>query len=750
MTTSKPTAISLFSGMGGDSLGIQDAGFDVIAFNEFDKAAVNSHLHNFPNSTLIQDPTQKNANDIQLISDQVFSEYKGKVDLVFAGHPCFVAGTKILTGTGYKKIEDVLLKDKLLTHTGRLQDILNLQHKMYSGRLLILNIKYNCEDIVCTEEHPFYVRENRKGRTSSSNKYDGTFGEPVWKSAKELSSRDYFGMVINSNEITPTLSFINPIDKVIRKVINNTTQSNNIETIVLDKPEYWFLMGYFVGDGWIQNTTSITSTTAGTQYEILFTIHDDIHDNEQAEIVNGIRQVLPITDTLTGTGNCKIFNCSDFIWYNLLKQFGTYALDKQIPEWVQDAPVEYIGRFIEGYKKSSGYTRKSGVPRFSTVSYNLAFGLQRLYLKLGYIFGIEKSIRPKTCIIQGHKVERHHTYCIRAYTRTTLRSHSAFIENGYVWYPPYKQEEAHVENISVYNFEVKNDNSYVVANVVVHNCQGFSNGGKKLPDDPRNTLFREFARVSRLVNPKYIIGENVDGLLNRKTASGENYIDVIVKEFDEIGYNVSYQVCHIVKYGVPQLRKRLVYVGIRKDLGETYTFPEPLNDGKNNLPNLQDIVRFDMKGSIKIEHDDFDMKTIPDECILKDLTNDEVEIPTDIHPYLRLKAKTRNQEYNGKVHPTTLSFSKRDSPIHAEIIDIRNPSKTIICTYDHQPRLFVPLQNKNGYYLRCILPDELKQIQGFPCDFTLHGSTKDKVKQIGNAVPPPLITQIVKKLRSSE
>ena len=289
-----------------------------------------------------------------------------------------------------------------------------------------------------------------------------------------------------------------------------------------------------------------------------------------------------------------------------------------------------------------------------------------------------------------------------------------------------------------------------MANVVVHNCQGFSNGGKKLPDDPRNTLFREFARVSRLVNPKYIIGENVDGLLNRKTASGENYIDVIVKEFDEIGYNVSYQVCHIVKYGVPQLRKRLVYVGIRKDLGETYTFPEPLNDGKNNLPNLQDIVRFDMKGSIKIEHDDFDMKTIPDECILKDLTNDDVEIPTDIHPYLRLKAKTRNQEYNGKVHPTTLSFSKRDSPIHAEIIDIRNPSKTIICTYDHQPRLFVPLQNKNGYYLRCILPDELKQIQGFPCDFTLHGSTKDKVKQIGNAVPPPLITQIVKKLRSSE
>jgi len=53
------SAMSLFSGMGGDSLGIQEAGFNVVAFNEFDKSAVKSHLNNFPHSTLIQDPTQK-------------------------------------------------------------------------------------------------------------------------------------------------------------------------------------------------------------------------------------------------------------------------------------------------------------------------------------------------------------------------------------------------------------------------------------------------------------------------------------------------------------------------------------------------------------------------------------------------------------------------------------------------------------------------------------------------------------------
>jgi site-specific DNA-cytosine methylase len=55
----KPKAISLFSGMGGDSLGIQNAGFDIIAFNEFEKPAIDTHHINFPDSTLICDPSQK-------------------------------------------------------------------------------------------------------------------------------------------------------------------------------------------------------------------------------------------------------------------------------------------------------------------------------------------------------------------------------------------------------------------------------------------------------------------------------------------------------------------------------------------------------------------------------------------------------------------------------------------------------------------------------------------------------------------
>jgi len=278
-------------------------------------------------------------------------------------------------------------------------------------------------------------------------------------------------------------------------------------------------------------------------------------------------------------------------------------------------------------------------------------------------------------------------------------------------------------------------------------CQGFSNAGKKLPDDPRNTLFREFLRATKLVEPDFIIGENVKGLSKRLTSDGKKYIDIIEQEFNDIGYNIVYDVLKCHEYGIPQSRERLIIVGIKKSLNKKFEFPDKIK----NKPNLKDIIEFSMEGSVKIEPEDFDMTTIPVECIIKDLENDEDEDLIDKdrkpHPNLVLLAKKRDYVYKEKEYPNRLTFGKR-IPVGGEIIDIRKPSKTIICTYARQPRLFVPLQNKNGYYLRCLLPDELKQIQGFPKDYKLSGTKTKQIIQIGNAVPPPLIQMIVEKLMS--
>ena len=135
-------------------------------------------------------------------------------------------------------------------------------------------------------------------------------------------------------------------------------------------------------------------------------------------------------------------------------------------------------------------------------------------------------------------------------------------------------------------------------------CQGFSNAGKKKINDPRNTLFREFLRAVKLIEPEYIIGENVKGLLSRKTSDNRNYIDVITEEFEKIGYNIKSSLMKAHEYGVPQKRERLIIIGVKKSLGKEPKFPEKLN---RNV-NLKNIIKFNMYGAHKIDKEHLILK----------------------------------------------------------------------------------------------------------------------------------------------
>jgi len=315
-------------------------------------------------------------------------------------------------------------------------------------------------------------------------------------------------------------------------------------------------------------------------------------------------------------------------------------------------------------------------------------------------------------------------------------------------------------------------------------CQGFSKAGKKKDNDPRNTMFKEFVRAATLMNPYMVIGENVKGLLKKKTNNGENFIDIICNEFINLGYDVSYQVMKCDHYDVPQKRERLIIIGIRTNpYGWTVKFPTKLT----SKPNLKNIIQYSMIGAVKVSEVMFNF--IPTKSIITNMNDTTLYLDNNKgHPYLVAKLNptdeqrsyktTKKIKTNGyiktfilphetkyidydkndniiqelpdktiiKETPYLFSFNKRESPIHCEIININTPCKTIICTYNNQPRFFVPIKNASGCYLRTLLPDELKQIQGFPADYIICGSVKDQIIQIGNAVPPPLITHIVKNI----
>ncbi len=347
----------------------------------------------------------------------------------------FTEGTKVMTQDGYKNIEDVVLNDKLLTG-GKKKDILSLQRNIYNGDMYNVYIKNHPSVITSTAEQAFYVRE--KKYITINGKIESIFNSPKWKKIKILTTNDYYGMMINTSRTIPEFTF---------------DTSSNFEKIPikLDKKEYWYMMGYFVCDGWLDERDR----------RCMYKIRISMSNNEdESKVLECMNEVLPLTIIPTINKRCKTLGCSSFMWYSILKMYGNDITEKQIPEWVQDAPKEFIQEFINGYMKAYG-----GIDENSTtiVSYNLALGLQRLYFKLGKIFSVCKS---RLSAINGRAV---HSYCLLGNGNDS----SSFIEDDYVWYEPFHISKIKAIDTPVYNFEIKNCNSYVVENKRVHNSYEF-------------------------------------------------------------------------------------------------------------------------------------------------------------------------------------------------------------------------------------------------------------------------------------
>lgn len=270
-------------------------------------------------------------------------------------------------------------------------------------------------------------------------------------------------------------------------------------------------------------------------------------------------------------------------------------------------------------------------------------------------------------------------------------------------------------------------------------CQGFSHAGKKDDADPRNKLFYEFKRTVRITNPRFIIGENVPGILRRKTNDKSmSVIDKIAQEFESIGYKLTWKVLDSSNFGVPQSRKRLFIVGFKntddydKWNWDNLRVPGCFQSKKRGVGAVLDTKS--LYRAVQIDGQIAGgMNTIT-------YTGDSQEITGTPHPYL-LK----------KVGDTEISYGRRVSPTHSEILNHKKPCKTLISTYARMPRLLVGLQGINGKrWARTLTPDEGKQIQGFPADYKLDCSPNDTKSwiMIGNAAPPPVVGAISLSLKN--
>lgn len=103
-------------------------------------------------------------------------------------------------------------------------------------------------------------------------------------------------------------------------------------------------------------------------------------------------------------------------------------------------------------------------------------------------------------------------------------------------------------------------------------CQGFSTAGKRKMEDGRNSLFREYVRLLRGLQPKTLVMENVSGMIKGKM---KLIFVEILRELKAAGYRISARLLNAMYYGVPQNRQRIIFIGVRKDLERESSHPRP-------------------------------------------------------------------------------------------------------------------------------------------------------------------------------
>ncbi|MGB5942104.1 MAG: DNA (cytosine-5-)-methyltransferase [Leeuwenhoekiella sp.] len=272
-------------------------------------------------------------------------------------------------------------------------------------------------------------------------------------------------------------------------------------------------------------------------------------------------------------------------------------------------------------------------------------------------------------------------------------------------------------DIKDYNFEEFNGRADVVTGGFP--CQAFSYAGKKLGlEDARGTLFYEFARAVKEVQPKICIGENVRGLLNHdrgKTLEG------MISILDELGYRIitPVKVLKAIYYKVPQKRERLILVGIRKDIDVDFEYPKPYKE----IYNLEDALKkgklFDKdvpvsEGSSYPEHKKRVLDLVPPKGYWRDL-------PLEIQ-----KSYMQKSFYLGG---GKTGMARR--------IGWDEPCLTLTCSPAQKQTERCHPEETRPFTVR-----EYARIQTFPDSWEFSGSVSQQYKQIGNAVPVNLATEI--------
>jgi hypothetical protein len=394
-------------------------------------------------------------------------------------HTCFPAGQEVTLFDGSRKnIENVVVGDNVIDHKGSIEKVLELKKRDYSGLLYKLNV-IGKDSITCTEEHPFLVIKSEDARCDRLNhlpkgckcvpmtkglcfkgynkrKTDCTYRpETSWVIAKELKKGDYL--------LLPRIK----------------TEKNEFSK------EEMFLFGFYVAEG------CVSKNSVGTKNRLRF-----VFGKKEINIVNIVRDMFKVQYGK----ELRLFNSSNVyelaihdkeIADRFIKHCGEYAHTKKISSDILQSSKDLTNFFLGGYVLGDGHVSKSkrsyGLICYSTVSKNLSSQLELLFSKIGCTvrshLKYRKDNRPNRETSSGWAylsiVSAVSAHLVKLFGRKEFyreikkKSHRILPLQDFICFPISEISTEKFEG-PVYNLEVGNSHSYLINNLIVHNCLGTS------------------------------------------------------------------------------------------------------------------------------------------------------------------------------------------------------------------------------------------------------------------------------------
>lgn len=267
-------------------------------------------------------------------------------------------------------------------------------------------------------------------------------------------------------------------------------------------------------------------------------------------------------------------------------------------------------------------------------------------------------------------------------------------------------------------------------------CQGFSLSGDRKEHDARNMLFTAMVKLAEKLNPKFVVLENVMGMMKLYNGKGAKRVE---KGFEEIGYKMKSEEMYAPDYGIPQMRRRVFFVGVL-DKNIDFTYPKAIYEEKNYITCEQAINDLpSLVNGIWDEEQDYNCK--PKNDYQKEMRKNSYKIYNHIGSrHIEKTVNLISMIPEGKNHKCLPEELKKDIKYNDALTRYHRDKPSHTITTGHRTHFHYE-------YNRIPTVRESARLQSFPDDFIFYGNKGQQYKQVGNAVPPLLGKYIALKIK---